>query len=186
MLCFQSFLRFLFGCHLYLGVCLWLTVSCLFVSIELQLQEVNPAIRNGVYSHLEAFVPCNKDTLIKRLKKLHLNVQVMMARWAPAGVSYVTARRTECSRAVATQSQIKHNILDQLLDKFKSFFLYTWYCHYMRNKYFKYLRVFIWEWSAFILKAGYRLWRSVSAVITAYYCSHRVHIKAAVIMVMTG
>lgn len=58
------------------------TVSCLFVSIELQLQEVNPAIRNGVYSHLEAFVPCNKDTLIKRLKKLHLNVQVMTGRGA--------------------------------------------------------------------------------------------------------
>ncbi|OWK59339.1 Ubinuclein-2 [Lonchura striata] len=47
----------------------------ILLDIELQLQEVNPAIRNGVYSHLEAFVPCNKDTLIKRLKKLHLNVQ---------------------------------------------------------------------------------------------------------------
>ncbi|NXD16966.1 UBN2 protein, partial [Nothocercus nigrocapillus] len=47
----------------------------ILLDIELQLQEINPAIRNGVYSHLEAFVPCNKDTLIKRLKKLHLNVQ---------------------------------------------------------------------------------------------------------------
>ncbi|NWY43132.1 UBN2 protein, partial [Sylvia atricapilla] len=47
----------------------------ILLDIELQLQEVNPALRNGVYSHLEAFVPCNKDTLIKRLKKLHLNVQ---------------------------------------------------------------------------------------------------------------
>lgn len=49
-----------------------------FVSIELQLQESSPTFRNGVYSHLEAFVPCNKDTLIKRLKKLHLNVQVKL------------------------------------------------------------------------------------------------------------
>ncbi|XP_060633158.2 ubinuclein-2 isoform X1 [Anolis sagrei] len=47
----------------------------ILLDIELQLQELNPTIRNGVYSHLEAFVPCNKDTLIKRLKKLHLNVQ---------------------------------------------------------------------------------------------------------------
>lgn len=46
------------------------------VSIELQLQELGPVIRSGVYSHLEAFVPCNKETLVKRLKKLHLNVQV--------------------------------------------------------------------------------------------------------------
>uniref|UniRef100_A0A670K262 Ubinuclein 2 n=1 Tax=Podarcis muralis TaxID=64176 RepID=A0A670K262_PODMU len=47
----------------------------ILLDIELQLQELSPTIRNGVYSHLEAFVPCSKDTLIKRLKKLHLNVQ---------------------------------------------------------------------------------------------------------------
>ncbi|XP_015669002.1 ubinuclein-2 [Protobothrops mucrosquamatus] len=47
----------------------------ILLDIEMQLQELNPTFRNGVYSHLEAFVPCNKDTLIKRLKKLHFNVQ---------------------------------------------------------------------------------------------------------------
>ncbi|XP_077195404.1 ubinuclein-2 isoform X2 [Paroedura picta] len=47
----------------------------ILLDIELQLQELSPNIRSGVYAHLEAFVPCNKDTLIKRLKKLHLNVQ---------------------------------------------------------------------------------------------------------------
>ncbi|XP_019508788.1 PREDICTED: ubinuclein-2 [Hipposideros armiger] len=47
------------------------------ISIELQLQELGPVIRSGVYSHLEAFVPCNKETLVKRLKKLHLNVQTL-------------------------------------------------------------------------------------------------------------
>ncbi|XP_034258909.1 ubinuclein-2 isoform X1 [Pantherophis guttatus] len=47
----------------------------ILLDIEMQLQELNPTFRNGVYSHLEAFVPCNRDTLIKRLKKLHLNVQ---------------------------------------------------------------------------------------------------------------
>lgn len=46
------------------------------VSIELQLQELGPVIRSEVYAHLEAFVPCNKGTLVKRLRKLHLNVQV--------------------------------------------------------------------------------------------------------------
>ncbi|XP_043400474.1 ubinuclein-2 isoform X4 [Chelonia mydas] len=47
----------------------------ILLDIELQLQEISPIVRHNVYSHLEAFVPCNKDTLIKRLKKLHLNVQ---------------------------------------------------------------------------------------------------------------
>ncbi|KAJ1174022.1 hypothetical protein NDU88_005846 [Pleurodeles waltl] len=47
----------------------------ILLDIELQLQELSPSIRSGVYSHIEAFVPCNKDSLIKRLKKLHLNVQ---------------------------------------------------------------------------------------------------------------
>ncbi|XP_035934214.2 ubinuclein-2 [Halichoerus grypus] len=47
----------------------------ILLDIELQLQELGPGIRSGVYSHLEAFVPCNKETLVKRLKKLHLNVQ---------------------------------------------------------------------------------------------------------------
>ncbi|ETE73363.1 Ubinuclein-2, partial [Ophiophagus hannah] len=47
----------------------------ILLDIEMQLQELNPTFRSGVYSHIEAFVPCNKDTLIKRLKKLHFNVQ---------------------------------------------------------------------------------------------------------------
>ncbi|XP_069508806.1 ubinuclein-2 isoform X2 [Ambystoma mexicanum] len=47
----------------------------ILLDIELQLQELNPSSRSGVYAHIEAFVPCNKDSLIKRLKKLHLNVQ---------------------------------------------------------------------------------------------------------------
>ncbi|XP_013915943.1 PREDICTED: ubinuclein-2 [Thamnophis sirtalis] len=47
----------------------------ILLDIEMQLQELNPTFHSGVYSHLEAFVPCNRDTLIKRLKKLHLNVQ---------------------------------------------------------------------------------------------------------------
>ncbi len=51
-------------------------MSDILLAPELQLQGLGPVIRNCVYSHLEAFVPCNKETLVKRLKKLHLNVQV--------------------------------------------------------------------------------------------------------------
>ncbi|XP_064419445.1 ubinuclein-2b [Latimeria chalumnae] len=47
----------------------------ILLDIELQLQELSSQVRGEVYSHLEAFVPCNKDMLIKRLKKLHLNIQ---------------------------------------------------------------------------------------------------------------
>lgn len=46
------------------------------LSIELQVQEQPPAVRSGIYSHMEAFVPCNKEALLKRLKKLSLNIQV--------------------------------------------------------------------------------------------------------------
>lgn len=45
-------------------------------SIELQVQEQPAEVRSAVYSHLEAFVPCNKEALLKRLKKLSLNIQV--------------------------------------------------------------------------------------------------------------
>lgn len=33
-------------------------------------------MRSGIYSHMEAFVPCNKEALLKRLKKLSFNIQV--------------------------------------------------------------------------------------------------------------
>ncbi|XP_077308623.1 ubinuclein-2 isoform X3 [Lithobates pipiens] len=50
-------------------------MNTILLDIELQLQELSPSNRNGVYGYIEAFVPCTKDTLIKRLKKLHLNIQ---------------------------------------------------------------------------------------------------------------
>lgn len=33
-------------------------------------------MRSSIYSHMAAFVPCNKEALLKRLKKLTLNIQV--------------------------------------------------------------------------------------------------------------
>ncbi|XP_040216923.1 ubinuclein-2 isoform X3 [Rana temporaria] len=50
-------------------------MNTILLDIELQLQELSPSNRNEVYGYIEAFVPCTKDTLIKRLRKLHLNIQ---------------------------------------------------------------------------------------------------------------
>lgn len=46
------------------------------LSIELQVQEQPHEVRSDIYSHMEAFVPCNKEALLKRMKKLSLNIQV--------------------------------------------------------------------------------------------------------------
>ncbi|XP_018114227.1 ubinuclein-2 isoform X2 [Xenopus laevis] len=50
-------------------------INNILLDIELQLQELSPGNRNGVYGHIETFVPCSKDALVKRLKKLHLHIQ---------------------------------------------------------------------------------------------------------------
>lgn len=52
-----------------------LDMNNILLDIELQVQEQPAEVRSAVYSHLEAFVPCNKEALLKRLKKLSLNVQ---------------------------------------------------------------------------------------------------------------
>ncbi|KAG2463523.1 UBN2 protein, partial [Polypterus senegalus] len=52
-----------------------LDMNNILLDIELQLQDQGPQVRAAVYCHLEAFVPCNKEMLMKRLRKLNLNVQ---------------------------------------------------------------------------------------------------------------
>uniref|UniRef100_A0A8C2BSF4 Ubinuclein 2b n=1 Tax=Cyprinus carpio TaxID=7962 RepID=A0A8C2BSF4_CYPCA len=52
-----------------------LDMNNILLDIELQVQEQPVSVRASVYSHLEAFVPCNKEALLKRLKKLSLNIQ---------------------------------------------------------------------------------------------------------------
>ncbi|KAJ8404141.1 hypothetical protein AAFF_G00339140 [Aldrovandia affinis] len=52
-----------------------LDMNNILLDIELQVQEQRAPVRFAVYSHLEAFVPCTKEVLQKRLKKLSLNVQ---------------------------------------------------------------------------------------------------------------
>ncbi|KPP75284.1 ubinuclein-2-like [Scleropages formosus] len=39
------------------------------------VQEQPVSVRSSIYSHLVAFVPCNREELLKRLKKLNLTVQ---------------------------------------------------------------------------------------------------------------
>uniref|UniRef100_A0A8C0AB17 Ubinuclein 1 n=1 Tax=Bos mutus grunniens TaxID=30521 RepID=A0A8C0AB17_BOSMU len=46
--------------------------SALFFSIEAQTRELSSQTRSGVYAYLASFLPCSKDTLVKRARKLHL------------------------------------------------------------------------------------------------------------------
>ncbi|XP_078415163.1 ubinuclein-1-like isoform X4 [Cetorhinus maximus] len=55
-------------------------VNNILLNIELQSRELNSQARSGVYAHLASFLPCSKDTLIKRAKKLHMNEQTG-AKW---------------------------------------------------------------------------------------------------------
>ncbi|XP_041640690.1 ubinuclein-2-like isoform X2 [Cheilinus undulatus] len=52
-----------------------LDMNNILLDIELQVQEQPPEVRLDIYSHMEAFVPCNKEALLKRMKKLSLNIQ---------------------------------------------------------------------------------------------------------------
>eukprot|EP00062_Callorhinchus_milii_P019093 gi/632973262/ref/XP_007903068.1/ PREDICTED: ubinuclein-1 isoform X2 [Callorhinchus milii] len=50
-------------------------INNILLDIELQSRVLNSQARSGVYAHLASFLPCSKDTLVKRAKKLHLNEQ---------------------------------------------------------------------------------------------------------------
>ncbi|XP_032896281.1 ubinuclein-1 isoform X2 [Amblyraja radiata] len=50
-------------------------INNILLNIELQSRELNSQARSGVYAHLASFLPCSKDTLVKRAKKLHMNEQ---------------------------------------------------------------------------------------------------------------
>ncbi|XP_053132535.1 ubinuclein-1 isoform X2 [Hemicordylus capensis] len=47
-------------------------INSILLDIELQTRELNSQIRSGVYAHLASFLPCNKDTLVKRARRLYL------------------------------------------------------------------------------------------------------------------
>lgn len=44
----------------------------ILLDIEAQTRELSSQTRSGVYAYLASFLPCSKDTLVKRARKLHL------------------------------------------------------------------------------------------------------------------
>ncbi|KAH0631799.1 hypothetical protein JD844_019614 [Phrynosoma platyrhinos] len=47
-------------------------MNSILLDIELQTRELSSQMRSGVYAHLASFLPCNKDTLLKRARRLYL------------------------------------------------------------------------------------------------------------------
>ncbi|XP_023694693.1 ubinuclein-1 isoform X1 [Paramormyrops kingsleyae] len=50
-------------------------VNSMLLDIEIQSRELSSPVRSGIYVYLASFLPCSKDTLLKRAKKLHLHEQ---------------------------------------------------------------------------------------------------------------
>ncbi|XP_063170887.1 ubinuclein-1 isoform X2 [Candoia aspera] len=50
-------------------------MNSILLDIELQTRELNSHMRSGVYAYLASFLPCNKDTLVKRARRLYLYEQ---------------------------------------------------------------------------------------------------------------
>ncbi|XP_044043640.1 ubinuclein-1-like isoform X2 [Siniperca chuatsi] len=48
-------------------------INSTLLDIELQCREQGGALRSKVYTHLSSFLPCSRDTLVKRVKKLLLS-----------------------------------------------------------------------------------------------------------------
>ncbi|KAM8777659.1 ubinuclein-1 isoform 2-T2 [Rhynchonycteris naso] len=47
-------------------------INGILLDIEAQTRELSSQVRSGVYAYLASFLPCSKDTLVKRARKLHL------------------------------------------------------------------------------------------------------------------
>ncbi|XP_070616820.1 ubinuclein-1 isoform X2 [Erythrolamprus reginae] len=50
-------------------------MNSILLDIELQTRELNSQMRSGVYAYLASFLPCNKDTLVKRARRLYVYEQ---------------------------------------------------------------------------------------------------------------
>ncbi|XP_049758578.1 ubinuclein-1 isoform X1 [Elephas maximus indicus] len=50
-------------------------INGILLDIEVQTRELSSQIRSGVYAYLASVLPCSKDTLLKRARKLHLYEQ---------------------------------------------------------------------------------------------------------------
>uniref|UniRef100_A0A3P8SNC9 Ubinuclein 1 n=1 Tax=Amphiprion percula TaxID=161767 RepID=A0A3P8SNC9_AMPPE len=47
-------------------------INSILLDIELQCREQGGQLRSKVYTHLSSFLPCSRDTLLKRVKKLFI------------------------------------------------------------------------------------------------------------------
>ncbi|XP_063738924.1 ubinuclein-1-like isoform X2 [Eleginops maclovinus] len=47
-------------------------INAILLDIELQCREQGVQLRSKVYTHLSSFLPCSRDTLLKRVKKLFI------------------------------------------------------------------------------------------------------------------
>lgn len=50
-------------------------INGILLDIEVQTRELSGHVRSAVYAYLASFLPCSKDTLVKRARKLHLYEQ---------------------------------------------------------------------------------------------------------------
>ncbi|KAM5228137.1 ubinuclein-1 isoform 2-T2 [Ctenodactylus gundi] len=50
-------------------------INGILLDIEVQTRELSGQARSGVYAYLASFLPCSKDALLKRARKLHLYEQ---------------------------------------------------------------------------------------------------------------
>ncbi|XP_040604062.1 ubinuclein-1 isoform X2 [Mesocricetus auratus] len=50
-------------------------INGILLDIEVQTRELTSQIRSGVFAYLASFLPCSKDALVKRARKLHLYEQ---------------------------------------------------------------------------------------------------------------
>ncbi|XP_058536566.1 ubinuclein-1 isoform X2 [Ochotona princeps] len=50
-------------------------INGILLDIEVQARELSSQVRSGVYAYLASFLPCSKDALVKRARKLHLYEQ---------------------------------------------------------------------------------------------------------------
>ncbi|XP_045557545.1 ubinuclein-1 [Salmo salar] len=55
-------------------------VNTILLDIELQCRDVSGQVRSKVYTHLASFLPCSRDTLLKRVKKLLLKQEEPLQR----------------------------------------------------------------------------------------------------------
>lgn len=59
-------------------------------SIELQCREHGGQLRSKVYTHLSSFLPCSRDTILKRVKRLLLAHTVAGPEGHPEGARLLT------------------------------------------------------------------------------------------------